>query len=319
MMRLFVNKARIVAILLVVLLAVSRAFPEPTEWINKDGQDEHWYDELVITIEGVSDTYVRTDLDVRRNDNYGCDKSIAVGTSRGGGGIPYGEADAMRSLIRFDLTNIYTRLEALCADIVGRIANHKDHFIGHLGKCGRNEIQLESAVLELTLLGAPNTFDQGLPTSVYKIDVHRVLDSGPLTPFVTWVEGNGRETIPYTPEGSGCEHVDPAFGVAWEGADELGDANNQSVPEFDKEVIASAIIDQAVNQGGDIVQWDITQLVVDWLNGTVPNHGILLRDVTSDGSFRGVRFGAREGMLFNIYPDAVQGPRLIVEFSEQPL
>ena len=35
-----------------------------------------------------ADTYIRTDLDIRRNDNYGLQGFIEVGTSRGGGGSP---------------------------------------------------------------------------------------------------------------------------------------------------------------------------------------------------------------------------------------
>ena len=263
--------------------------------------------------------HIRTDLSVRRNDNYGCERSIAVGSSRGGGGIPYGDADAMRALIRFNLSNIYDEINDQCTDPVGRVAKRKNEAtLAEIDKCGFDELTLHRAILQLTLLGAPNTFDQGSPTSFYTIDVHRLITAGSLSPFMTWIEGNGREAIPYTPEGSGCEHVDPAFGVAWDGADSRGDANNQSAPEFDREVVASSTIQQAMAEGGEVVEWDITPLVSDWLNGTVENHGLILRDPTSDGWFRGIRFGAREGLLFDIYPDAVEGPKLVLEFSSNP-
>ena len=108
-----------------------------------------------VVLEAEADAHVRTDLDVRANDNYGCQQAIIIGTSRGGGGLEFGEADAMRSLIRFNLSGITAE-------------------------------DVESASLVLTLFG----FDNGLSTSVYTVDVHRIVDSGSRTP---WIEGNGME------------------------------------------------------------------------------------------------------------------------------
>lgn len=65
----------------------------------------------IITLNAVADTMIRTDLDLRRNDNYGLESVMMVGTSRGGGGIPYGGADALRSLLKFDLANISRPVE----------------------------------------------------------------------------------------------------------------------------------------------------------------------------------------------------------------
>jgi len=59
---------------------------------------------LVLDVE--ADTTVRTDQGARRNDNYGKTNTIMVGTGRGGGGIPFGGPDAIRSLLRFDLTGV---------------------------------------------------------------------------------------------------------------------------------------------------------------------------------------------------------------------
>jgi len=223
-----------------------------------------------ITLQAIADAYIRTDDNSRRNDNYGCQQFVMVGTSQGGGGIPFGGADAMRTLIQFDLSTIPP----------GSVA---------------------SAILELTILGAP--YDNGTPTSVYTVNVHRAL--------APWTEGNGIEF--FTPP-SGCTGVDPADGVAWAGAGDNADpdaANNQTQPPFDPAVVATAMVNQGVNIAGDVIQFDITSLAQAWVNGTVPNYGILLRDPTSDGSFRGVRFGAWEGLQFGLQ-FAVTGPRLIV-------
>ncbi len=139
---------------------------------------------------------------------------------------------------------------------------------------------------------------------MYTVDVHRLL--------AAWTEGDGLEF--FTPP-AGCTGVDPAFGVAWAGLGDNPDpaaANNQTQPPFDPTVFASATVNQAVNVAGDVIQWDITSLVQDWVNGTAPNQGIVLRDVTfQPGVFRGVRFGAREGLQFGM-EFAVAGPRLVV-------
>jgi hypothetical protein len=291
------------------------AVSELSRWVNTYGDYGDGYQGVEITIDAEADTYIRTDLDIRRNDNYGCEGLIAVGTSRGGGGTSYGAPDAMRALVRFDLSGIGAKLETRCSGLVDNLVSAVGLGHGYPGEWGGARPVLERAVLELTLVHAPNTYDGGMPDSLYTVDVHRVTGPGPLTPFLTWVEGNGREADPSTPDGSGCEHVDPAFGVAWVGALDSGDENNQPQPTFDPEVVASASIDQATDVGGDVIRWEITPLARAWLDGSVPNHGLLLRDVTSDGSFRGVRFGAREGLIFSLYPDVVEPPRIILTFA----
>jgi hypothetical protein len=107
--------------------------------------------------------------------------------------------------------------------------------------------------------------------------------------------------------------VDHASGVAWN-SHEVDGENNQTQPAFDLSVAASATISQASNARGDKIRWDITELVRAWSSGAVPNDGILLLDPTSDGSFRGVRFGARDGVLRG-FPAAVTGPQLIITRS----
>jgi hypothetical protein len=201
------------------------------------------------------------------------DRIIIIGTSRGGGGIPFGGPDAMRSLIRFDISGLTS--------------------------------PAESAILELTV----HSFDNGSSSSVYTVDVHNIVDST-LTP---WIEGNGATaTYPYAPPGA--SGTDPAFGVAWAGAGDNPDpaaANNQTQPPFDPLVIASATIDQGVDEREDVIQWDITSLVNSWISGG-SNNGIMLTDTTANGLFRGVNFGAREGNIYSL-SDAVDGPRLLYE------
>ncbi len=226
-----------------------------------------------VTLEAEADTTLRTDLDVRRNDNYGCSPFLTVGGSRGGGGIPNDGPDGIRSLIRFDL--------------------------------GGMTEPVASAILQLRIV---HVFSFS-PPQFYALDVHQVLES--------WIEGNG---LTESPMPDGCVHVNPASGVAWVGADDGGDANNQTQPNFVVGAIATAFVDESTLVSepdrvgtGALVEWDITPLVNDWITGAVPNHGLVLRDNTSDGTFKHIFLGAREGDLFAFSDPRVQpGPRLVL-------
>jgi len=225
-----------------------------------------------INLDAQQDTYVRRDLAVRQNDNYGRQEFMTVGTGR----EPEGEADAMRALVQFDLTNVP---------------------IG----------QLQKAVLALTI----HSFDNGAPTSTYRIDAHRILDG----PFPVWIEGNGFEGSGEPP---GAADPDSAYGVAWLGAGANPDPfalNNETQPGFDPLVVASKAVSQANAHAGDVIYMDVTPLVAAWLKGSAPNLGIMLVDPTSDGLFRGIRLGTREGKLFGI-PGAVAGPQLIIHYKD---
>jgi hypothetical protein len=240
--------------------------PRPQGFSNDIGAHERGQ-----AVPASADTHIRADLDARRNDNYGCQQVMVVGTHRGDIANPDGAPDAMRALVRFDLNGLPARLPFI-----------------------------ESAVLEMTVAG----FDHGRPDSVYRMAVHRILASGARTP---WIEGNGFEGEPPP----GCVNVNDASGVAWTGVGDGGDLNNQSQPDFDPAAVTEAIVDQAANVRGDKIRWDITRLVRDWVSGAAPNDGIVVRDPTSDGSFRGVQFGARDGLRLGL-PDAVSGPQLII-------
>lgn len=218
----------------------------------------------LVTLEAAADTLVRTDVDARRNDNYGCEGGLMVGTGRGGGGIPWGGADAMRSYVRFALPAV-SAAEVLRAE------------------------------LQFTVV----SFNQGTGSSVFTLNAHRVVDSGTRTP---WVEGNG--TTQGTPP-PGCVNVDQANGMAWEGID----PENQSQPDFDPTFAATTTATQGTTQAGDVLRWDVTALVRSWLAGGAPNFGLVVRDPTSDGSFRELYFASRErGAPF-------AGPRLVLTLA----
>ncbi|PPT06824.1 Putative hemolysin [Geitlerinema sp. FC II] len=239
-----------------------------------------------LTLGASADTYIRTDLDIRRNDNYGKQHFISVGTSRGGGGIPFGHPDAIRSLVRFDFDEAFE--------------DPPD--------------AISKATLELTI----QDFSDGSNSDRYTVDVHHI---DPLTGMEngdegygeggTWNEGNGFEG---SPAPSGAVDPDTAFGVAWMGGGVDGE-NNETQPDFDSLIVASATIDRNVHTIGDVIRWDVTPLVRDWLDGTVPNHGMMLVDETQnpDNSFRAVQFGSREGLSSGL-PNAVAEPTLILEW-----
>ncbi len=119
---------------------------------NAQGEEPTW------TLVASKDTYVRTDLDIRRNDNYGCDFAFCVGTGRGGDGMPWGAADAMRAMIQFDLAAI--------------------------------PAPVAKALLRLRVV--EDVRDASLEALV--VSVHRIEPTPELTP---WEEGNGAEATGY--------------------------------------------------------------------------------------------------------------------------
>lgn len=217
-----------------------------------------------LTLDAEADTLVRTDVDARRNDNYGCEGGLMVGTGRGGGGIPWGGADAMRSFVRFSMPSV------LAASVV-------------------------HAELDFTIAN----FNMGTGSSVFTLDVQRVLDAPPLTP---WIEGNGTTQVPVP---SGCTNVDLAGGMAWDATE----PENQTQPPFDSGVVASATVTQGVQGQGDVVRFDVTSLVRGWLSGAFANHGLVLRDPTTDGSFRELYLASRERGA------PLAGPKLVLTIA----
>ena len=205
---------------------------------------------FTVTVPAEADTYVRADLPVRQNDNYGAQEFIEVGSGRNG------SADAMRGLVRFDLSAL-------------------------------SMFPLTKAMLETTV----RSYDNGSPASVYHVDLHSSL--------APWVEGNGFEGTAGPP---GSTDPDSAVGVNWD-----------TQPAIDPRVIASAIVGQRSDPAGTTVQWDVTRLAHSWL--TSANNGLVFKDNTSDGLFRGVRFDSRSNFNLTIpFPSlgATRGPRLVL-------
>ncbi|NEQ99108.1 MAG: DNRLRE domain-containing protein, partial [Cyanothece sp. SIO2G6] len=89
---------------------------------------------MVVSLKSIKDTYVRTDLTARQNDNYGLEQTMNVGTGRGGGGQPNGAADAMRSLIQFDIGGLTGEVESAMLQL-------SIHSFG--GGTGRSEFDIE--------------------------------------------------------------------------------------------------------------------------------------------------------------------------------
>ncbi len=232
-----------------------------------------------LTLLPDADAYVRADLTIRRNDNYGMQDFIEVGTGHADNGQAEGDADKMRAFVHFNVSMLPS-------------------------------LNLTSAALNTTL----HSYDNGLPDSVYSVDAHAIL-----APWVEPKgEGNGYEG-PRPPGAPAIlTDPASAFGLAWEGqgtSSAPNAANNSSAPAFDPTILSSQTVHQQSNVAGDTFDWDITSLARSWLSKVAPspNYGVALTDVTG-GVFRGLRFGSREGERYAL-PGAVRGPRLALKWS----
>lgn len=137
----------------------------------------------------------------------------------------------------------------------------------------------------------------------FNIDAHKILQ-GP------WNEGNGSEEEPAVKPGA--LWVDAAEGVAWQGADEGGDDNNQTAPMFDHRVECTIAIAGAQLAPGNTVSCDITELAKSWQQNPDTNFGIVLRD-NSLAEFAAISFAAREIVYNKTTAGTLKAPRLVVE------
>jgi len=166
----------------------------------------------------------------------------------------------------------------------------------------------EQVLVSATLVGQVARFRDGVGQT-YSLAVNAVVPTDSLTP---WIEGDGYE---YS-EGniSGCEWVDAAYGVAWRGAGDGGDANNQTQPDFDPEPAAVAMVYQDSMAPVNIASWDVTDLVRGWYDGSIPNLGLVIRDVSEPGAFRSLWFASKEGEEAHLG----RALRLVLVFADAP-
>ena len=158
-----------------------------------------------------------------------------------------------------------------------------------------------AARLEMTIVTFPRGTDQ-----TYQLAVHGITESGDRTP---WVEGNGSF---WYPDNSNVLRPEVASGVAW-----AGDGYNLAQPDFDPSPLSSVTVVQADHSLGDVIAWDVTGLVNDWLAGSVPNYGFVVRDTKLEGGHRVVQFSARDAALwYDGKPvTALDPPRLVLIYE----
>jgi hypothetical protein len=147
-------------------------------------------------------------------------------------------------------------------------------------------------------------YDNG-SNETYYVDIHRLTDYGS-SPYGFFREGEGFEGLGGP---VGATDPDSASGVAWTGADINSDPfaqNNYTQSNFDPDIIATAVINQRLAPPGTVIRWDITSYVKSRNLGA----GIMLRDVTTSGSFRGIRFHSKDS------PDETLRPRLLIGYGK---
>lgn len=172
-----------------------------------------------------------------------------------------------------------------------------------LGNCAR---PVRQAILKLEV----SVLTQHTCAEPMTLGVYKVIRSGDRTP---WIEGNGTG-IPGGP--SDAVTVDRASGVAWIGEGDGGDANNQTRPDIGRKQYASVTIGESGDVSiGDRVEWDITELVNEWIAGDVENLGLALKNEVDGCVFKEVHFFAREAHRYPYAEDIPpgNGPRLCLE------
>ncbi len=97
-----------------------------------------------------------------------------------------------------------------------------------------------------------------------------------------WAEGT-----PGQANGASRDYYNRAGLLAWKNF--MGDwLDAGGVPQGDRPFAKTTVVDDDTQK---FVEWDVGQLVQDWIRGTVQNQGFLLRGVAGSGTFE---FGSRE-------------------------
>ena len=119
--------------------------------------------------------------------------------------------------------------------------------------------------------------------------------------FNDWAEGLAGKG-----DGATRDYYNRAARLAWKHY--LGDWRDaENRPQGNKPYVTEKLID---NDTPRFVEWEVTSLVQEWLEGRYPNQGMLLRGIEGKGSFH---FRSRE------YEDIEQCPRLILTISNRTL
>ncbi|UCD92849.1 MAG: DNRLRE domain-containing protein [Methanobacteriota archaeon] len=109
---------------------------------------------------------------------------------------------------------------------------------------------------------------------------------------VSWTEGTGTGQ----PTGDG---------VTWDTSDGV---NPWITPGGDHNPVSEDVVydirDQLI-----WYQWNITELVIDWVNGTRPNHGVILIPISAEDPNERKRFRSKEDAV------AVEHPKLVVNYN----
>ncbi len=112
-----------------------------------------------------------------------------------------------------------------------------------------------------------------------------------------WVEGSQAAD-----DGATRDFYNRAASLPW--ANFLGDWHDAAgTPQGDVPYDSVSMVDDDV---AEYIQWDVTTLVEEWLNGVYPNRGLLLRNTSSGATHR---FYSRE------HPTPSQRPELVVNTS----
>lgn len=146
------------------------------------------------------------------------------------------------------------------------------------------EVQIDSAILSLHHIKNIDSGDDASQT----VNIHRLTSP--------WTEGTGDNPLPdpgYEPDGTTWTLTEP--GALW----------GTPGGDFDPAVLATTVVPAFTAPAW--VDWDVTQLVRQWANGTAPNHGVILR--TEGGEWLGHRLHSSNSTTPELRP------RLIINYN----
>ncbi len=132
-------------------------------------------------------------------------------------------------------------------------------------------------------------FEEEYSEEPQTVAVHRITSP--------WTEGTGDNPYPhdfYGPDGATWTHASP--GIPW----------NSPGGDFDAKEYTVSIIPDYTGVGW--IEWNLTELVGEWVSDVYPNYGLMLR--TKDADWQGHRFLSSEA------ENPELRPKLIINYSE---